>query len=177
MADGITITTNARSVAQKLRQLERELNQQQGAFNKVVMRGTAKRLRDRVRRTLDTAGGGTMAPLSELTQERTGRALPFVGLSRRIRFRQRAGGKRFEVYFQQRDPGWGLTQHHTGYSVGATRGKLMAWRTATGGLKVLRERRAFNVPARKIWPSDREVTIELNRGIRDFDKIIERLLR
>lgn len=177
MADGISIRTNAPSVSRALRRLEKELDQPGGAFDRVVMREVAKKLRAFVRNQLRTSGQGKWKALSSSTRERTGRTLPLVTLANEIFLRQRARGKRYEVYFRARSDKWNLTQHHNGFAVSATRNKRMAWRTVSGDGVVINNRKAFVVPARRIWPSERTVTIEVNKQIRVLDGTIQRILR
>ena len=177
MADGITIKTNARRVAKQLREIEKELRADRGAFDRVVMREAAKKLRKLVRTNLRTGGQGSWAPLARSTRERTGRTLPLSTLVNRIRFRSRARGTRYEVYFLQRSPNWDLTQHHNGYRVSATRNTRMAWRLAAGGTVVISNRKAFSVPARKVWPSQRKVNDIVLENLAELNKVLERITR
>lgn len=167
MADVITIRVNRASTDRLLRQLEQALDNETlvPGSRGIILRRTAKELQEGVQNRILSGGQGKWPPLSKWTVGRTGRTVPLQPLAGRVKRRFRQG--RAEVYFDSPSQEWNLTSHHYGFNVRETHA-LMRIPQLVGGAVFLRRRRPYRVPARPVWPTERQAVTVLNRNIRAF---------
>lgn len=146
-------------------------------LNKLAARG-----RDMTRRNITTQGKGRWAPLSKWTRAQTGRRKALITLRPFIVAKKAtARGLRASVVFKS--PGnFTLTQHHDGFkdpAVGRVV-KIDLKRPGALGLtpkhssKSFVDKRGRNVPARKVWPSQKAllamIRVEAARWRREMDR-------
>lgn len=170
----IQIRVNAASTNRLLRRLEVAVDNEANfrASRGIIMRRTVRQIRDDIKQKLLTGGGGRWKRLSAWTTARTGRTTPLSPLAGRIKERYKRG--RAEIYFDAPSPEWSLTSHHKGFGVSATTNTFMRVPQLLGPAITFRNRRAYAVPARPVWPSERAVLTILNRNVRAFIAHIER---
>jgi len=142
-----------------LNKLERRLNDEQKAsLRRSIVQESARQTRDDIRQKVASGGRGKWKPLTASTKKRKGgNARPLTRLAPLFKFRTRqkgATGRIGRVFFDAPSTEWGIDQHDQGYSVGAVRDKLMAYANADGSFSAFRNRKAFSVPARPIWPTE-----------------------
>jgi hypothetical protein len=117
-------------------------------------------LREYVRETI-TRGGRrrTYAPLSWWTRQRTGRTRPLLPLRPGIKYT--ADSTTVTVFYDgDRVNPWDTWMHHGGYTIPARSGRMYVPFRRGGGAFFTRARAAA-VPAREIWPTQREVRDEV----------------
>lgn len=130
------------------------------------MRNIGIGLRDYVRETVQMGGRKRPhAPLSWWTRQRTGRRKPLKGLERHFHYRSTSADA--EVFFARPTYGWTIDMHHTGYKIPARQG-FMAMPLASGGYIFMRNARASRVPAREIWPVQKEVRDLVSKIVTDW---------
>lgn len=127
--------------------------------------------RDIVRRNITTQGGGTWAPMSKWTKAQTGRRKLLVTLRKFVGVKKATPrAKSAAVVF--RSPGdFTLTQHHDGFTDHAKGGvvRIALKRPGALGLPSKVATKAFvdkndrNVPARPVWPSQRQIASLIRR--------------
>ena len=122
---------------------------------------SARHMRDYVRETISMQGRKrSYVPLSTWTKRRTGRRKALITLRQNIMARW--DNSRGQVFFEQRDVGWHIDQHHTGYTSPAVLNKRMVVPKHGGGiLAVFSNRKAAKTPAREVWPTQAEVNKEV----------------
>lgn len=164
----IVVNVNTKSSLRLMRQLETAVGDETNfrSSRGIIMRRTLLQLTDNIKKRISTGNGGRWKPLSPWTIARTGRTVPLQTLAGRVR--SRTFPKRAEIYFKQSSPEWSLSTHHKGYAVSAVRNTFMRVPQLRGPAITFRNRRAFTVPARPVWPSERSVRIILNNNIRAF---------
>ena len=166
------ITTTAPSTRRLLRSFAKEFSDLNGDLYRIVVQGAAKDAHEWTVNNIRSAGRGTWKALSAWTKKRTGRSKPLSTLDLR-RLRVRRKGRAATVEFNSPSPDWNLTMHHTGFRVGATN-KPLAFGLADGTVARFRRRKPFFVPARRIWPSERTVTIMINNRIKQLKRKLDR---
>lgn len=169
----LTVTLDTRKVKKALKLLEQRVGNAVQGRDSLLSRVLDDAVQE-TRRRLHTQGNGSWRNLTRTTAERTGRSKANLAkYASRIKKRIRRG--QGEVYFDARGLEWDMTQHHEGYSVGATTAN-MAWRTAGGKLRVLRSRRPFTVGSRRIWLGQDAAKRLLNKHAQSWISAIEREL-
>jgi phage gpG-like protein len=124
--------------------------------SKVVMRNIGITMREYVRETVRMGGRKRKhAPLSWWTTQRTGRRKPLSGLDRLFSYSSDSNST--HVFFRPETDGWSIGMHHTGYKIAPVSGRKMFVPFARGGGIGFTNRKASRVPAREIWPTQKEV--------------------
>lgn len=116
-------------------------------------------IRDYIRQTISFQGRGRQwAPLSQWTKARTGRRKALITLGKY--FGYDATDKRVHVrFYEPPDANYGILMFHEGFVSRAVSGSRMVVPSYRGGvLATFNNRKPSKIPARKIWPTQKETT-------------------
>lgn len=122
---------------------------------------SGRALRDFTQKRISTSDGGNWKPVSKWIRAKKNTTKALAGMQSRIKFKSMP--TQMELYFES--PGnWAISDHDKGFTVGATgkRVTIPLRNPAALGLpsKALSfsfiSRRDSVVPARKVWPTDKE---------------------
>jgi phage gpG-like protein len=134
-----------------------------------LMDNIGRVLRDYVRQTIASSGRKRpYAPLSWWTTQRTGRRKPLSTIPRRISYS--ADKTTATVFYRGDQTNWSINAHHTGYKIPARKNVLMAVPLARGGAIFFHNARATRVPAREIWPTQKEVATVVSHMVNNWIK-------
>lgn len=173
----LRITTTAGQTAREIRLFAKQFDtkDRRSRFNQLVVSRSTKDVKAKIQATFRSGGDGQWAPLTPWTRDRTGRSKPLRNMVRNFRTEVKPG--RGKVFFDSPSREWDATMHHKGFKVGRTSNTFMAWQNNVGGVRVLFNRKSFSVPARKIWPSNREVRKIVDANINTLKGVIEARFR
>lgn len=125
-------------------------------------------MRNYVRATITSQGRKRpYAPLSWWTKQRTGRRKALITLKKRIK--HKSSSKSAKVFFNAGGLNFTITQHHKGFTSPAVSNKLMVIPNPSGTVfKAFKSRKASKIPAREVWPTDRETKRIASRIFKNF---------
>jgi hypothetical protein len=126
-----------------------------------------------VQRTITLQGRGKKyQPLAQITSLRTGRRKALLSLRKQIK--SNFTSKNANVFFTPISDKWNDLSHHFGFTSPPVVNKRMVIPLRGGGSIFLKNRKASVIPAREIWPSNKEVTTEVKPI---FDRFIRNTMR
>lgn len=138
-----------------------------------VYRRTAAHMRDYVRQTITSQGRSKpYQPLAPTTVLKTGRRKALLEL--RPRIKSSYSSQNAIVFFEKMSPHWDDLSHHFGFRSKAVVNKRMILPNRKGKTIHFTSRKESVIPAREIWPNDREIKSEI---VPLFNKFIKEAIR
>lgn len=157
-----------------IQQIIRDVNKTNPLYKRI-----GRGLRDDARRRITTQDGGKYAPLSKWTRARTGRRKALVTEKKNISFKM-IGGK---LIIGHTATGWNISMHEQGFTTSGFSGKKVtitlknpnALRDVKGNSITIRGAKASEVPARRVFPTEKESITIIKPIIEDWlRKIVRR---